>query len=284
MTITPLDGSHAASLLHLSTISEWDYNLKYWQAILSSGRVFGAMDGTGKLLGTGCYFMFPDKTAFIGAVIVRPNLKGKGIGTQLMHALHNQISGSNLPSRLIATVEGQPLYEKLGYVEETKCFKMTREASNPNTELSQIEGVSFKALVPERVEDIIKFDEACYGSNRGHVLTSLLSSGSKGMVAVFGEHEEIVGYALQYDRGETVCIGPLMAVSDEIALALCQMMTYGHQRQFRIDTLSAQAELRDILIRTGFEVVDTPPFMVRGSAAPYTETPANKAIISQAMG
>ena len=103
---------HLEAAVQLSRQAGWPHRLEDWQMafILSKGAV--AIEG-GRVVGTVLTTSYEADCAAINMVIVDEAMRGRGLGRKLMDAAL-EIAGSR-PLRLVATEQGLPLYEKLGF-------------------------------------------------------------------------------------------------------------------------------------------------------------------------
>lgn len=73
----------------------------------------------GKPVGCGCFKKFDNESVEMKRIFVLHNQRGKGIATQLMHALENWAKELNYSNAVLETgtlqVEAIPLYKKIGY-------------------------------------------------------------------------------------------------------------------------------------------------------------------------
>ena len=105
---------HIEGAVALSRQENWPHRPQDWQMALqlSSGAV--ALDDQGRVTGTILVTPYGADCAMINMVIVDRNVRGKGLGRRLMdQAL--ALAGDR-PLRLVATTDGMPLYQKLGFV------------------------------------------------------------------------------------------------------------------------------------------------------------------------
>ncbi len=67
----------------------------------------------GQLVGTAIRWLWGPRHATLGMVMVAPQMKGRRIGQQLMHALMADLGDRTV--LLHATTEGRGLYERMGF-------------------------------------------------------------------------------------------------------------------------------------------------------------------------
>ncbi|WP_169569685.1 GNAT family N-acetyltransferase [Sneathiella limimaris] len=284
LEVKSLTVSDADRLLALSLSLDWDFTLKYWQVLLTLGQVVGCCDENGELVGTASFICYSDQYCFVGAVIVAEHMQGQGIGKSLMAELHRRIDKLGLPAKLIATEEGFPLYQKLGYEVVDHCTKMVIEESQEKPALPELPGVTFRPITAELRGKIQEFDAQFFGGDRTHVLSALQQAEYPGIVALDKASERVLGFAMMIDRFEHLCIGPLVAETENLAIALIQMMIYGQSRAIRTDSLSDKASFRSRLSDLGFKQDQTSPMMLRSQTGFHQAREQVFGIVTQAIG
>ena len=106
--------------LRLNTLSGWNQTSADWERFLASSPqgCFVMEDGT-KVVGTAATICYENRFAWIGMVLVDPEYRKQGIGTQLLNKSIEHLDHSNISTiKLDATPLGKPLYAKLGFVNE----------------------------------------------------------------------------------------------------------------------------------------------------------------------
>ncbi|AIE78884.1 acetyltransferase, GNAT family [Bacillus cereus] len=101
-------------IVSLSSYIGWDYNREEIETIFNAGIVYGVWNERKELIASAAIILYGEKLASIGMVIVHPDYKGRGIGKAITSSCMNSVS-ARTPIMLIATEEGKPLYEKLGF-------------------------------------------------------------------------------------------------------------------------------------------------------------------------
>jgi ribosomal protein S18 acetylase RimI-like enzyme len=102
---------------------------------------------------------------WVGAVYVDPASRGRGLGARLTDAVIDGLEGAGCRSIvLVATAEGRRIYERRGFVEETRYRTVEADgtAAPPDP-----------AIRPFRAEDLdamLVLDRHATGEDRGHLL------------------------------------------------------------------------------------------------------------------
>jgi GNAT superfamily N-acetyltransferase len=105
---------HLEGAVRLSQQAKWPHRLDDWRMALelSKGLVAVAANGT-SIIGTILVTPYKENVATINMVVVDEMARGRGLGRRLLDAAMT-LAGSRA-LRLIATRDGLPLYEKLGF-------------------------------------------------------------------------------------------------------------------------------------------------------------------------
>lgn len=229
ITLQPIGPAHVDGAHRLSRLAGWPHRPDDWRLslALSEGRVALA---EGEVVGAA--LMTPFGTdATINMVIVDEALRGRGIGRRLMDAAI-ELAGSRA-LRLVATAEGLPLYEKLGF--------------RAVGEIVQHQGLAAPVAAPDTVAlaeagelgDIAALDREAFGADRSALLAHL---GERGRFAVLRREGRVDGYACLRDFGRGEVIGPVIARDGADARDLIAFFLAGRAGRFvRID---APAETR----------------------------------------
>src|SRR5580700_5524666 len=104
--------------MRLKDLAGWNQTAEDWVRFLqaSPSGCFVA-EWEGHVVGTVTTIVYGDRFAWIGMVLVNPDLRGKGIGTALLERAIDHLDASGVPClKLDATPQGQPIYERLGFV------------------------------------------------------------------------------------------------------------------------------------------------------------------------
>lgn len=272
----PLSADDLPAAYQLTQLLKWPHRLEDWQFVQRIGQGVVATDGQA-LLGTAMYWTYGADYASIGLVIVSPTRQGAGIGRTLMTRVLAAVEGRNV--MLNATVEGRPLYEKLGFVATGK--------------IHQHQGTVFQAplvALPagERLRPVVATDgpriaelaSRASGMARDAVVAALLEQGAGIAIDRDGE---MTGFALVRRFGRGYAIGPVVAPDAERAKALISHWIGLHSGMFiRIDTPDG-TDLGEWLNELGLNRVDTGVTMVKGT--PPKEDPQARlfALVNQAL-
>src|SRR5437763_9608438 len=160
--------------MRLKEIAGWNQTAADWKRFLEAGPAgcFAAEEDR-RVCGTATTISFENRFAWVGMVLVDPQYRGRGIGTQLLKSAIEYLDGLKIPAiKLDATPQGKPLYEKLEFVCEYEIERWTLR--RPASEAAKVSGFGARAaLSPELLESICKADQEIFGADRGFLLKSL---------------------------------------------------------------------------------------------------------------
>lgn len=202
--------------LALCRASRWNQVQRDWELFLQlnpHGSRVAVHEG--RVVGTVTTVSYQARFSWIGMVLVEPAMRGQGIGTQLLRAALTVLQNES-SVRLDATPAGQPVYHKLGFVDEYGLSRMetvvnpallspTQEAAQPMTE----------ADLPQ----VCAMDAAAFGADRSAVLAWLLQ-GAPELAWVLRREGRLAGYTFGRHGFNFVHVGPVVAENTAAAQQL----------------------------------------------------------------
>lgn len=217
---------HLDQAVALSRAESWPHRREDWAMVqeLSAGVV--AMDSEGRVTGTIFMTPFAEDHATINMVIVDQSMRGMGLGRKLMQCAF-ELAGDR-PLSLIATQEGLPLYEKLGFVATGTIV----QHQGPVQAVAAPEGV--EDMQPGDIPAIRALDREASKADRSALLDALLE---RGQFAVIRKEGVVEGWAVIRPFGRGEVIGPIVAPDLDSARALIAHFAAARPGAFlRIDT------------------------------------------------
>ncbi|MGG7516714.1 GNAT family N-acetyltransferase [Allorhizobium undicola] len=226
--ITAFAANHIEAALRLSREAGWPHREEDWQVACQLSEGVVAVDDTGKVVGTALMTPFGSDCATINMVIVDAAMRGRGLGRRLMDEAMAYAAGR--PLRLVATTDGLPLYEKLGFRETGTILQhqgVVAGATPP---------AITRAATAGDLEAIAALDREAFGADRTILMRKLFEIGA---FAVTGRHD-ITGFACLRPFGRGEVIGPVVAHSLEDAKTLISHFLAQRIGSFvRVDTIAA---------------------------------------------
>ncbi|MEI4712419.1 GNAT family N-acetyltransferase [Bacillus cereus] len=262
MRVERLKKENIEDIVALSSYIGWDYNRAEVETIFNSGIVYGVWNKGGKLIASAAIILYGEAFASIGMVIVHPDYKGRGIGKAITSSCMNSVS-ARTPIMLIATEEGKPLYEKLGFRSVSYVSKYICNSYNADDHCVGNENYMMNYEVGD-LEKIIKIDGYAFGTNRKEFLKKRIMQ-SEQCIVVKDKEQSVLGYGLSIQTPENKIIGPIVAKNDEMAMRIVHDLARGHHGKLRIDVLEGKKGFMKVLEITGFKKVNTPPIMMKNS-------------------
>ncbi|WP_433850544.1 GNAT family N-acetyltransferase [Brucella pseudogrignonensis] len=220
MTTDHLDGAVA-----LSQQAGWPHRREDWAFVLALSNGVVALED-GSVVGTAMSTPLGDDVATVNMVIVDEAMRGRGLGRKLMQAALDAADGRTC--LLVATQDGLPLYEKLGFV--------------VNGEIIQHQGLAAKVDAPGNVSwadsddfsRLVEMDSTATGHNRSNIMQLLKESAQ---FAVIPKDDEVEAFAGIRPFGRGLVIGPVVAKNGDDARALIDFLLSKHTGEFvRVDT------------------------------------------------
>jgi GNAT superfamily N-acetyltransferase len=154
--------------------------------------------------------------AFLGAVIVAPDLRGKGVGQQMMEAALRHLRDAGVRTvRLYAYLNAVRFYERLGFHREYEVIRWHGAA----TAGAGIRGV--RPMRPADLDGLVRMDTTYFGSDR-RALIAWLAEEFSNTFFVAERAGHLRGFIVGNPGGTSYEIGPWVVepTSDRVAEAL----------------------------------------------------------------
>ncbi|QRM34477.1 GNAT family N-acetyltransferase [Microvirga sp. VF16] len=273
ISLEAMETGHLDGAVLLSREAGWPHRREDWELVLSVSEGIVALQD-GRVVATTIITPFGSDAAAINMVIVDSAMRGRGLGRRLMDAALEKTGIRSC--RLVATKEGLPLYEKLGFVAVG--------------EIIQHQGKALKVAVPATVswarddehEKICSLDRAACCLDRSKLMCILRQAAR---FAVIRERGEVKAFAAVRAFGHGLVVGPVVASSRQQAKDLIQFMLAHHEGDFvRLD-MELSTELGPWLVERGLAHVGGGIPMQRGPKVERAEAPYRTyALVNQALG
>jgi GNAT superfamily N-acetyltransferase len=129
-------------------------------------RTFLARDGDGRVVATSVATRYAS-SGWIGHVFVRPELRGRGLGTRMTSVALDVLQRAGCPTILLAATDlGRPIYERMGFAVESSYHEMRGTALPRTAELAP-----YRPLLPSDRGALAELDRQVSGDDRGPILT-----------------------------------------------------------------------------------------------------------------
>jgi len=152
------------------------------------------------------------EVGYLGNLIVRPECRGQGIGATLMKGAMEHLLETGVESiRLDAVPKGVPLYERLGFREESLSLRFT----GPATEKGSI---GCERMTESDLPEVSELDLKLFGAPRGRVLRRVHAD-FPALCFVAREGPRLVGYIMAKEGEGRTRVGPWICEPDERGIA-----------------------------------------------------------------
>lgn len=239
-------------------------------AALSEGRVGLERD---RVVATAFITRYGAECATVNLIIVDAAMRGRGLGRRVTAAA--LALAEDRECRLIATEDGLPLYEKLGF-EATHAIAQHQGEATPVDAPDTVDWAGAEVL-----QEIVKLDGLAFGADRTTLIAALAQ---EGQIAVIRTGERIAGFAVLRPFGRGDVIGPVVAEDAAQArdlMAFCLAARTGEFVRIDIPECSGFASW---LEERGLAHVGGGTAMTRDARPRLESTVQTFALASQALG
>lgn len=264
--LTEADLPRAAAL---SALIGWNQTPDDWAHFLRQGAI-RLQDGDGEALpATAAYIQYGPDVAWISMVLVRPDMRRRGLATDFMRWAVDSLAATRCAA-LDATPAGREVYRKLGFEDFFSFRRFALPAALPGAP-----GIAIRPLREADWPAVLALDEAGFGPPRGVLLRDFARRAPQAAL-VAEDASGITGFVLARDGVRSPQIGPVMTRDAAtgralIAAALTALPHRTDGPRAVIDLLDAHAAVADWLRAHG--AAEQRPFtrMARGVTPPGHE-------------
>jgi GNAT superfamily N-acetyltransferase len=200
--------------LRLSEAAGWNQVAADWQRFLDlqpDGCFIAESEGAAVGTTTTCIF---ESVAWIAMVLVEESARGRGVGTALMRHALEFLDGRGIATvRLDARPMGQPIYERLGFVEQYRIAHYEGMISHA----PEVAGVEPAPI--EWWEALMELDERFTRTDRRRLLLRLFGDESHN-VRFIHLGPRVGGYLTSRPGKRTIRLGPCITAASEGPLLL----------------------------------------------------------------
>lgn len=270
--VTDFTADHLDGAVALSRAASWPHRREDWAMVLGLGCGFVVLDGDRVVATTLLTSHGAART--VNMVIVDEALRGKGIGRRLMDLALAEAGEHDC--RLVATAEGLPLYQKLGFVEIGRVL----QHGGPAPAVAAPTGV--EAASADDLAAIVALDREATGMDRSAMFAEIAAVGT---FAVLRDGGRISAFSVIRPFGRGEVIGPVVAPTlGEAERLVAHFVAMRSGSYVRVDTTEASG-LSPWLTALGLPKVGGGVAMRRGGPPPaVARSVTTHALASQALG
>ncbi len=263
LEIVQFDKYDVPGLIDLSASVGWDYDENEIGTVMSSGKIFGHKTAEGEIVSSAAIIQYDTNLASIGMVIVNKKFRGLGLAKE---ATQQCIDFTSIDTSimLIATEEGEPLYNKMGFKTVDCVHKYLCDNYTATKPLNH-SGVTIEDFNEIDFIEILNLDEAAFGDKRSNFLHNRINQSEQCLV-VKDNKANIIGYGISILGPINLILGPIVAPDSQTAAILLDRLAFNHQGKLRIDVPSGNEEFMLFLKLSGFIKASKPPIMVINSS------------------
>ena len=196
--------------LLLNSVAGWNQTASDWQRFLDAspdGCFVAEIDD--RVCGTATTISYEQRFAWIGMVLVDPDYRKRGVGTHLLRKAVEYLDQRGIPTmKLDATPQGQPIYEKMGFVTEYQIERWILK--KPPDQTGKPAQSDFAALTEDQLLGILEKDRDVFGADRSQLLRSLHGE-NPDLTIGLSDQDILRGYALGRRGSFADHLGPWMA-------------------------------------------------------------------------
>jgi len=236
--------------ISLANTEGWNQTEKDWRLLFENPlNTCLVAENENRIAGTATALNHSGKVAWIGMVLVDKSLRGQGAGKMLLTSIIDKLK--NIESiKLDATPAGQPLYQKLGFIEEFKILRMTNASPISFHKKETKNGP--RHIDRESFADVVKLDKSIFGADRTYLLQTILQNYFH-KAYLLKRDGKLDGFIMGRDGARFNYIGPVSALStDSARMLLAKVLESPHNQPVAIDILEDKEDLIKWLESIGF--------------------------------
>ena len=243
--------------MQLKEVAHWNQTEADWEFFLAAhpeGCFVSEVDD--RVVGTVTTIIYENRFAWIGMLLVKPELRNRGIGRALLRQAIQHLDSRGVPCmKLDATPQGKPLYEKLGFVDEGEIERW---------ELKRQVGQTKSAGTAAHLGRILHLDREVFGAERSALLQALGEAAPEFVEVLVGP-TGVSGYSFGRHGSHSDHLGPWVAEDESVAKQILDTFLGRSAREsVVVDCLKANPWARGALEAHGFELVRPLTRMRRG--------------------
>ncbi len=219
-----------------------------------------AIDEDGEIVGTGLATV-SGAVGWVGLIWVRPDRRGHGLGTALSARAVAELEAAGCRTQvLVATEQGRPIYERLGFRELSRDHILVA----PGLPAAAVPDPALRMLTPADMPAVETLDRAATGEDRSH----LLRIAGHGWVA--GGPGEVRAFSLVAPAGGVAVVAP--DPDDALRLLELRRRLVGEAGRARANVMDENRDGLARLAAAGWEDAWSGTRMIRGEPLAWQPT------------
>jgi len=250
--------------MRLKELAGWNQTKEDWERFLeASPEGCFVAEWQGQVAGTVTTIIYENRVAWIGMVLVDPQLRGQGMGTALLIKAIEHLEARGIPCiKLDATPQGKPIYARLGFkVEyEIERHSLSRETEAagaidpvrpPAPALNAVKGPPLQDA--EDIEGVLEMDREVFGADRSRLLRSVADRAPE-LVSISRSGDALGGFALGRKGSRADHLGPWAATHASAAQEVFEnFLLRARRRLVFVDVVRDNPWVPALLAAKGFQ-------------------------------
>jgi hypothetical protein len=283
LTARPLDDRDLDPAMTLSAEAGWNQLAADWQIFLRLGSAVGIIGADGRLIATAATLPHGGRFAWISMVLVTATQRRQGLARWLLQDCIDRLTNHQLVPVLDATPAGRTVYTGLGFCDAWSMRRLVARARQVPTAELPTAGVTVRRLGTADWPQVIAYDTAVFGADRGALLRRLAARLPEAAL-IAESHGRLAGLLLGRDGRVMHQLGPLAAESHDIARALLARAFAVVAFPLAVDVPDRHGELVDWLLTLGFTAERPLTRMVYGTSVAFDDPTRLFAIAGPELG
>ena len=246
--LTPADAGRGAAL---SAEIGWNQVESDWRYMLANGAGFGRTAPGGKLVASAMALPY-DGFAWVCMVLVAPGHRGRGVATDLMRRVLDDLAKRGVMAGLDATPAGREVYKHLGFEDAYGLQRLWAERVAP-ADGGGLEETEVAPMAAADIDEVATYDTGRFGADRRALLDHLRGR-APDRAFVARASGRIAGFAMARDGLVATQVGPVVAEDAGTAIALARHAVGGIEGAAVIDACDYQTPFIEWFKGAGFEL------------------------------
>jgi hypothetical protein len=251
LDITPIDAEQSEAVAPLSVEAGWNQTVTDWRFMLAAGQGFGCRGTDGRWEASSLVLPLGQKLAWISMVLVTATRRRGGVGTGLLRRCIEEVRVSGAVPGLDATEQGRPIYLPLGFHDLYGISRWQLDRRPGLEPVAPPPGIIIRPFAIADLPRLAIYDRPLSAMERPTILAHLAMR-QPGLAWVAETHSgRIAGFGLGREGRAASSIGPVIADSEAVTVALISRVTHVASGPFILDVPDCHRELRRWLERSG---------------------------------
>jgi GNAT superfamily N-acetyltransferase len=249
LEIRSIHCSQSEAVCPLSVEAGWNQTVADWQFMLQVGRGFGCTDNDGGWQASSLVLPVGERLAWISMVLVTKARRREGLGTTLLKRCLEEAAATGRVAGLDATEQGRPIYLPLGFSDLYPISRWHFDAVARSG--TQDPSIHLRPVAPDDLLRLAQYDRVASSMDRVALLSHLSARQPHRAWLAEDRSGPIVGFVLGREGRTATSLGPLVADSEDIAIALMDKAARTGSGPFIMDVPQMHRQLSAWLVAGG---------------------------------